>query len=469
MTDIRITGLIKHQQAFIRNTTTRYIGLVGGYGSGKTEAFCYKAIQLAYLNKGHQGLLCEPTYTMLEDVLVPKFRDIMDGLGIPYTYKRTPYPTFVLHFQGGDSKILLRSAENFDKLVGLNLAWFGVDEIDTCFNRKKNEIHKMWKVLISRLRSDCDTPQGFMCSTPEGFNFLYDFFVLQPAAALEKGSPLTDRAMIKARTVDNQYLPADYINDLMTQYPPNLLRAYLEGEFVNLNTTTVYDSFNRVENHFDLTLEEFEDAMGRGIYLPDVPASVNMEELHQMHSIAQHQAQHRRTPLHIGMDFNIGKCAAIVHVEDGIGPIAIDEIHGIKNTEEMIAEIKRRYPGRHITMYPDSSGASGKTNSSQTDIALLKGAGFAVAYNSKNPPVVDRINTMNAMFCNGLGERRYRVNVNTCPNYCRTLEQQSYKADGTPDKAHDADHPNDAAGYYIWKKWPLTRHYNPVVPKFNSY
>ena len=52
-----------------------------------------------------------------------------------------------------------------------------------------------------------------------------------------------------------------------------------------------------------------------------------------------------------------------------------------------------------------------------------------------NPPVKDRINAMNAMFCNAKGERRYRVNADLCPTYADCLEQQVWAENGEPDKA----------------------------------
>lgn len=458
MTDRVITGLLKHQKQFIANTTTRYIGLVGGYGCGKTRAFCLKAIQLASLNVGHKGMMCEPTNTMLNDVLVPEMTALLEQYQIPFTFKQTPLPSFTLQFANGNSTILLRSAENFGRLVGLNLAWFGVDEIDTAFNRKKEKIIQMWRLLISRLRAQAPVTQGFVCSTPEGFGFLYEFFVKEVEEARLKGKAI-DRMMIRARTLDNPHLQADYLEDLKEQYPPNLLRAYMEGEFVNLNTATVYDAFDRLANHTDTTLESFEDDLGKGVYLPaNIPTNVDMATLHQMHLKSQQLALARRTPIHIGMDFNVGKCAAVVHVIDALGPIAVDEIMDIKNTEEMIKEIKSRFPGRQINIYPDSSGKSEKSNSSQTDINLLKSAGFNVEYPTKNPLVVDRVNSVNAMFCNGNGDRRYRVNVEKCPKFVAALEQQTYDTAGKPDKQHDNDHPNDAAGYFIWKKFPLLSH-----------
>lgn len=458
MTERVVSGLLKHQKTFLADTTTRYIGLVGGYGCGKTRAFCLKAIQLASINVGHTGMMCEPTNTMLNDVLVPEMRDLLEQYKIPYEFKQTPLPQFTLQFKGGESKILLRSAENFGRLVGLNLGWFGVDEIDTAFNRNKNKIMVMWRLLISRLRAQAPHPQGFVCSTPEGFGFLYEFFVKEVEEAKLKNRSI-DRRMIKAMTMDNPHLNPEYLADLKEQYPPNLLRAYMEGEFVNLNTSTVYDAFDRIANNTTTTLESFEEDMGKGIYMPtSVPHDVDMATLHQMHLRSQQLALAKRTPIHIGMDFNVGKCAAVVHIIDAIGPIAVDEIMGVKNTEEMIKEIKARYPGRQINIYPDSSGKSEKSNSSQTDINLLKGAGFNVEYPNKNPLVVDRVNSMNAMLCNGNGDRRYRINVERCPSYVAALEQQTYDSAGKPDKQHDNDHPNDAAGYFIWKKFPLVPH-----------
>ncbi|MBR9935890.1 terminase, partial [Klebsiella pneumoniae] len=80
-----------------------------------------------------------------------------------------------------------------------------------------------------------------------------------------------------------------------------------------------------------------------------------------------------------------------------------------------------------------------------------------VVVNASNPPVKDRINAMNAMFCNGNGERRYKVNVKRCPVYTESLEQQVWGENGEPDKTADNDHPNDAGGYFIVKQFPIIK------------
>ena len=58
----------KHQNAFIR-TKDKFPALVAGYGSGKTYAFCLKALAELGRNPGKICLLAEPVYPMVRDVL----------------------------------------------------------------------------------------------------------------------------------------------------------------------------------------------------------------------------------------------------------------------------------------------------------------------------------------------------------------------------------------------------------------
>lgn len=167
------------------------------------------------------------------------------------------------------------------------------------------------------------------------------------------------------------------------------------------------------------------------------------------------------------MDFNVGKMSAIVHVKRLGLPHAVDEIVNGYDTPDMIRRLKEQFwlyadgqylPTREIRIYPDASGDGRRSvNASTTDLALLKQAGFAVIAPAANPPVKDRINSMNAMFRNAEGVRRYRVNVDRCPAYADGLEQQVWAANGEPDKTQDSDHDNDAGGYFIHKEYPIIK------------
>lgn len=401
-------NLLKHQYDFCEDQSTRYLAMVGGYGCGKTYSFCIKTIFLAAANVGYTGAIMEPTYSMIKKTLIPAMDEALDQLGIPYSFSKSD-AIYTLHFEEGSSTIYCLSAENYRRMAGMNLAFFGIDECDTI---SKDIARSAWNMAMSRLRRG-NVYQGFTTSTPEGFNFLYEFFQ-------EEAVNKTDRRIIKGRTADNPFIPPEFIQNLYDNYPPNLIKSYLEGEFTNLTSGQVYYAFDRQQNHSDKTLADFKGH-----------------------------------PLHIGQDFNIGKCASVVHVIDNGLPIAVDEIMGARDTAAVITAIKDRYPNRRIIIYPDAAGNQNKTSATTSDIALFKQAGFDLNYSTKNPSVRNRINSMNAMLLNSSGVRRYKINTKMCPTYTKALEQQVYDKSGAPDKNHDQDHPNDAGGYFIHRMYPL--------------
>ena len=83
----------------------------------------------------------------------------------------------------------------------------------------------------------------------------------------------------------------------------------------------------------------------------------------------------------------------------------------------------------------------------------MKKAGFAVRFKGKNPLVKDRVISVN----NALQKGLWKVNVQKCPVLAQSLEQQVYDVRGQPEKspANPIDDMNDAAGYYIFSKYPL--------------
>jgi hypothetical protein len=312
-------------------------------------------------------------------------------------------------------------------IVGFKIGKALVDEIDI-MPPEKAKIG--WRKIIARMRYNIKgLANGIdVTTTPEGFRFVHNQFVKQ---VQEKPELSKLYGLVQASTYDNaSNLPDDYIPSLLQSYPPQLIDAYINGKFVNLQTGTVYIAYDRAKNNCDDTLQD-----GEAIF--------------------------------VGMDFNVGKMAAIVHVKrDGL-PRAVDEIVGAYDTPDMIRRIKERFwrydgktyqPSRQIRIYPDASGGSRKSqNASETDIALLKQAGFIVSAPAANPPVKDRVNSMNAMFLNAKGARRYLVNASTCPTYADALEQQAWAANGEPDKTTGHDHPVDAAGYLIHQDYPLIK------------
>jgi hypothetical protein len=251
-----------------------------------------------------------------------------------------------------------------------------------------------------------------VATTPEGFRFVYDRWVKNP----QKGYTL-----FKAKTADNrENLPEGYIENLTNSYPEQLLQAYLNGEFVNLTSGSVYNEFDRHLNS------------SREVIQPD-------------------------DKLHIGMDFNVCKMSAVVLVMRDGDPHAVDEIINAYDTPDMIRTIKDRYSHRQIMVYPDASGGSRKTvDASKSDIALLGQAGFHPLNNPSNPAIKDRVLSMNALIHKD-GKRRLKVNGDRCPLFVEALEKQAYDDRGLPDKASGFDHTTDAGGYFIAYQFPINK------------
>jgi hypothetical protein len=183
------------------------------------------------------------------------FDNFLDQYNIPHTFRASPLPEYTLHFAGGDTKILCRSFENWSRIIGLNLAWVLADEIDTVAPSIAN---RAFPKILGRLRAG-NVRQFAAASTPEGFRWMWNTFGSDEA----KARP--DRHLIRMRTIDNPHLPPDFIKRLEANYDPSLLRAYLDGEFVNLTTGQVYDRFNR-EKHVITELPDFsEEALRIGV------------------------------------------------------------------------------------------------------------------------------------------------------------------------------------------------------------
>lgn len=399
---------------FVSDVTTKEVALIGGYGAGKSMSICVKTIHLASMNIGHTGIIVEPSFPMIMDPLLPLMFDTLENYDIPYSFKQTPNPVLTLHFADGDATVLFKSAEQVEKLRGINAAFVIVDEIDTLGEAKAAYL---WQILQGRVRKG-NVLQMNACSTPEGYGFLYNHFQECP----EEHKP--NRRIIRAKTTDNPFLPQSYIDSLLANYPSQLITSYMNGEFVNLTTGNVYYAFNRVTNHTNKTYADYAH---------------NPEQVY-----------------HVGIDFNVGKCSAVIGVvERDKKCYIIDEITDAYNTEALITEIKRRLNGKKVWTYPDSSGKSEKTNASTTDIMLLRNAGLNPMYNTKNPFVRDRVGSVNARFKNAAGDVHMYVNTSTCPNLTKSLEQQGFDSFGAPDKSKGLDHVLDAMGYMVYYNWPI--------------
>jgi hypothetical protein len=173
-------------------------------------------------------------------------------------------------------------------------------------------------------------------------------------------------------------------------------------------------------------------------------------------------------PLLVGADFNVNPVSAVIYRQTSAGLEAVDEIEiENSNTDELVQELKTRYPRNRLTAYPDPAGVQRKTSANgRTDITILENAGIRCLYHRRHPEVRDRINAANNLFHQERdGRPRYIVDPR-CRKTIECLRKYSYK-DGTqiPDKDSGLDHMFDAATYVVEYLFPLEIIREPQEPK----
>lgn len=393
----------------------QFPAMVAGFGAGKTHAAIVRTLakKLTYPRQNVAYYL--PTYDLVRRIGFPRFGEQLEELGVKFSTNKAD--SIIAIADAGE--IIFRTMDTPERIVGYEVADSIADELDTL---REEQARDVWNKIISRNRQK--KPDGSLntvgvATTPEGFRFVYDRWQRSPAAGYR---------IIRAGTMSNAAnLPAGYIDSLRASYPSNLLAAYLDGEFVNLVAGSVYPEFDRRLNASAETVQPAE-------------------------------------ALHVGMDFNVGRMSAVIHVLRGDNPHAVAERTGVLDTPAMAALLRRDYPGHPIIVYPDASGQSRKSNNaSESDHAILRQAGFSVRTNAANPRVKDRVLAVNAVIHKD-GARRYRVNPETCPELVESLEKQAYDKHGEPDKAGGLDHVVDAAGYFIAYRYPIQHRIALVQP-----
>ena len=168
--------------------------------------------------------------------------------------------------------------------------------------------------------------------------------------------------------------------------------------------------------------------------------------------------------IYIGMDFNIDPMSATIGVRLGETLHIVDEIRMFSsNTQEMVSEIRSRYPKTRIWVYPDPASRQRKTSAGgQTDLSILQNAGFTVKAPLAHDQVRDGINSVNARLCDAQGVRHLFVDPK-CKYTIESLERHAYK-EGTsqPDKDSGYDHMSDALRYMVSYIWPVKRDTQPL-------
>ena len=405
-------GRLPSQRKF-HESKARFKGFSGPIGSGKSQALCHEAIRLAYENPGRTGLIGAPTYPMLRDATGAALIEILARNKIRHEVNRGENS---LVFSDTKSKVLFRAVEEFERLRGSNLAWFGLDELTYV-------PEEAWLRLEGRLRDPEATRLcGFAVWTPKGFDWVYERFVATPVEGYET---------ILAKPFENRFLLdqiPDYYARLKSSYEERFYQQEVLGEYLSQTSGRVYREFERERNVGETKIEPARALLWALDFNVDPMSSV----------VAQ-----------------IGEDDAVEVLDE----IVLSRATTVQACEEFAARYQRHAGG--VVVYADATGARMQTTG-KSDLLILKDFFLGGEYGkveflipTSNPAVRERVQLMNSRLAAADGTCRLRVHPK-CKELIKDFEQVQYKENSTSiDKEGDPrrSHLSDALGYLVWQEF----------------
>lgn len=238
-------SVLKHQHEYLRmflnDVSVWALLFIGGFGSGKSYTLSVTAVMLLLKYPGTNIGCYSVTFDLLKLVNIQQICERLDELGLKFTLNKSD---MILKVHGY-GKIIFRSLDNPVRIIGYEHGFALIDEIDTLPEVKATDA---WNKVIARNRQriwfkgDKIRNKVGAFSTPEGFRFCYRRWDKEKIDGYE---------LVRAKTAENTFLPPEYIDNLRASYPPHLIEAYLNGEFVNLNGGAVYHCFERRFHSFN--------------------------------------------------------------------------------------------------------------------------------------------------------------------------------------------------------------------------
>ena len=398
-------------QSEIIKSDSRFSIVIAGRRGGKSYAsIAYLAKHARFPNK--KCMYVAPTYSMCKQII---WEDLKNMLRDKNWIKKINESELTITLVNG-STIFLRSADAPERFRGLGLDAVVIDEAADI-----PKLEQTWQAIIRPTLSDRQG-SAMIISSPKGKGYLFDLY--------SKAKHTEDWQSWQYTTEQGGLVPLEELADARRDLDERTYKQEYQAEFVDF-AGAIYYSFG-----------------DHNIVEKSVPLQSG-------------------TPIQVAMDFNVSPICSVLAYKTMTGLHIFDEIeiYG-SDTQEMCDEIRQRYPDQRFIAYPDASGARKQTSSGGlSDHIIIQNAGFKLVTGSRNPPVKDRIASVNSV----LKQDNIRLTIDPkCVKVINGLRKHTYK-EGTrqPEKdgATDFSHFNDALGYMVYANYPIRPEYKQTYGK----
>lgn len=410
-------------QKRISQSTARFNVACWGRQSGKTTFGLDKITERPITGRaGGMYWYILQTFTAAETA----FRRYWDMHRESGLLKCKPHETDLKITLINDAKIFFKSGNNFEDLRMETLDGAIIDEV-------RQQDPALWtrvvRPMLSRRKGWCD-----FYSTPNGFDHFYD--LAEEAKADKSG----EWAFFQAPSTEAWWWTPDEIESTRKTMSEAEFAQEIMAEFRDLTAGKAYLSFS-------------DD---------------NLVATNPFRLDGGWEA-HPSIPIVVAMDFNLTPMAWTLGQARNDESYWFDEIflkgsHTQEATTELIARVRNHKPG--VILIGDATGKAGqRAAAGQSDYDIIKNALTETGIRwldrtpDSNPPVKDRVNTVNAGLKDATGRHRIFINVTRCPHLIKDLQRVVWKpgAQAILDQHTNPEltHASDGFGYAIHVLSPI--------------
>jgi len=395
----------------------RFRVLVAGRRFGKTQVALIELFR-AVCARYRTAWYVAPTYRQAKRIAWKRLKELVR----PYRPAQMYESDLRIELPWG-ATIALRGADNYDSLRGEGLDFVVLDEY-ACMDRRA------WTEVLRPSLAD-RRGRALFIGTPQGRNHFYELF--------EAAAEQQDWARFQFTTEEGGNVVPEELAAAARQLDERTYRQEFQAKFENLGSGRVYYAFEERDNVEPLS----------------------------------YQWQY---PLFWSLDFNVNPmCSVIGQVIQGtvhvLDELVLRDSHTLAACEAFLKRVSQwrvSYPVP-VSIYGDATGDNRHTAASRTDWQIVRDfmtrhsaeLKASVLVRSANPTVKDRINCVNAMLRNQVGQHRLRI-APQCKQLIRDLEQVCWKTDAHENPLMELDksdpqrtHASDALGYMISYEFPM--------------